>query len=207
MSKEDRIHFEATLQKELNDIKCAALEVRAVKRGLKFRLDKKVVAELHFQYLVKSHAFTLIGFVSGGPIFDGVSKMDIPYQSNLGSESCFSFTTSGRQDKKLGPRIDGRVDIPQPEKASDICRHIRHVLEDYYIPLLIGCILPGERTVDDVVHSPTDYAYPAVFIHCALAYNPSILKDGMLEKIRANKYIIKNKTFDLALLNSCQLKG
>jgi len=41
-------------------------------------------------------------------------------------------------------------------------------LEAYYVPMIAGCIIPSDRTIDDVLYAPTDYAYPAVFIHCAI---------------------------------------
>lgn len=207
MSKENRIHFEEALQKELKYIECKALVVTVVKRGLKFRFEKKLVAELHFQYLMKAHAFTLLGWVFGGPVFDAMSKIDMPYKSNLGSDACFSFTTSGRQDKKFSPSIYGEIAVPRPEHANDVCKHIRRALEQYYIPLIVGCILPGERTISDVIDSPRDYSYPAAFIHCAIACNPSIVKDDVKETLRSNKKIIKNKIFDYELLGIHALQG
>ncbi|MBC3951532.1 hypothetical protein [Pseudomonas folii] len=201
MGKENRIFFEAELQKELKLIECEDLVVKAVKRGLKFRFEKKLVAELHFQYLMKGHSFTLLGWVFGGPIFERLSKIEMPYKSNLGSEACFSFITSGRQDKKFSPSIYGDIAVPRPEQASDVCKHIRNRLEEYYIPMVVGCVFPKERTIDDVLYSPRDYSYPAAFIHCAVACDPSILKDGMKEKLKSNKKIIKNKAFDLKLLD------
>ncbi|MDG6398756.1 hypothetical protein QCD79_01995 [Pseudomonas quasicaspiana] len=201
MGKENRIFFEAELQKELKLIECKDLMVTAVKRGFKFRFEKKLVAELHFQYLMKGHSFTLLGWVFGGPIFERLSKIEMPYKSNLGSEACFSFITSGRQDKKFSPSIYGDIAVPRPEQASDVCKHIRNRLEEYYIPMVVGCVFPKERTIDDVLYSPRDYSYPAAFIHCAVACDPSILKDGMKEKLKTNKKIIKNKAFDLKLLD------
>ncbi|MCQ2999269.1 hypothetical protein NLO98_05800 [Pseudomonas syringae] len=201
MGKENRIFFEAELQKELKLIECKDLMVTAVKRGLKFRFEKKLVAELHFQYLMKGHSFTLLGWVFGGPIFERLSKIEMPYKSNFGSEACFSFITSGRQDKKFSPSIYGDIAVPRPEQASDVCKHIRNRLEEYYIPMVVGCVFPKERTIDDVLYSPRDYSYPAAFIHCAVACDPSILKDGMKEKLKTNKKIIKNKAFDLNLLD------
>ncbi|RMT68006.1 MULTISPECIES: hypothetical protein [Pseudomonas] len=41
MSKEDRIYFEEKLQEELQNIECKELAVKAVKKGLKFRFEKK----------------------------------------------------------------------------------------------------------------------------------------------------------------------
>ena len=65
--------------------------------------------------------------------------------------------------------------------------------------MIAGCIIPSDRTIDDVLYAPTDYAYPAVFIHCAITCDPAILKPGGLALLRAHKKIIKNKIFDLAL--------
>lgn len=205
MKKDDRIYFENELQKELKAIECKELTVTAVKKGLRFRLDKEIIAVLNFQYLVKSHEFMLGGRVFGGPIFDCMSKIDMPYKSNLGSDSCFAFITDGRQDKKFSPSINGTIAVPRPENANEVCKHIRLSLEEYYIPLVAGCILPSERTIDDVLYSPRDYSYPAAFIHCAATCNPLIVRNGVMEKVKANKHIIKNKAFDLELLNNCTL--
>ncbi len=41
MSKEDRIYFEEKLQEELKGIECKELKVTSVKKGLKFRFEKK----------------------------------------------------------------------------------------------------------------------------------------------------------------------
>lgn len=200
MNKEHRIYFEHALQQELKQIECKAVAVTAVKRGLKFRFEKKLVAELHFQYLMKAHAFILLGRVFGGPVFDAMSRIDMPYKSNLGSEACFSFISSGRQEKKPGFSIYGEVGVPRPEHAEGVCQHVRRALEEYYVPLVVGCIVPGERTIDDVIYSPRDYSYPAAFIHCAMACNPSIVTGDVKEKLRSNKKIIKNKIFDYELL-------
>ena len=201
MSKEDRVYFEKVLSGELQKIKCAELDVKAVKNGVRFKFEKKVVAELDFQYLVKSHAFTLLGRVIGGPIYDCMSKKAPPYKSNLGSEACYSFTTSGRQDKKISDSIYGTISVPGPDNAFDVCGRIRDALEQYYIPILMGCVFPSHRTISDVFYSPTDYSYPAVFIHCAVTLNPSILSDEAFEKVKNSKKIIKNKDYDFGLLN------
>lgn len=201
MSKEDRVYFESELLKELKDLEWPGLSIKAVKGGVKFRWEKKLVAELDFQYLVNSNAYVLNGMVFGGAIFDCCSEVNPPYKSNLGSAACFSFTTSGRQDKKFGTSIYGTISAPKREDVGAICAHIRRALESHYIPLMAGCILPSARTIDDVLASPTDYAYPALFIHCAVAYNSEIISSENLEKVKLNKKIIKNKDFDLGLLS------
>lgn len=204
MSKEDRDYFERALLKELKGLQCNDLALSVLKGTLKFRWDKKVVAELDFQYLVKSRAYVLLGRVFGGPIYECASNIEPPYRSNLASAACFSFTTSGRQDKKFSPEIYGSIRLPSPDTAEAVCKHIRNVLENRYVPMIVGCVLGNERTLDDVIASPTDYAYPAVFIHCAIACNPHLLKPGMLQALKSNKKIIKNKTFDLGLLERFQ---
>ncbi|CAM3545433.1 hypothetical protein BZK31_23775 [Pseudomonas floridensis] len=201
MSKEDRAHFEKVLSEELQEIECNKLDVKAIKNGVRFKLERKIVAELDFQYLVKSHAFSLLGRVIGGPIYDCMSTKKPPYKSNLCSEACYSFTTSGRQDKKISDSIYGTVSVPDPDNAFEVCRGIRDALEHYYIPVLTGCIFPDHRTISDVFHSPTDYSYPAIFIHCAALLNPSILDNEAFNKIKNNKKIIKNKDYDFDLLN------
>lgn len=200
VNKTDRIHFEETLQQVLKKIECEHLAITAVKRGLKLRFEKKLVAELDFQYLTKAHAFTLHGRVVGGPLHEAMSKIEAPYRSNLFCDAVLSFTTSGRQDKKPGFDIYGKVDVPRPEHASETCEAIRHALETHYIPWLVGCVLPSERTLSDVIASPTDYAYPAVFIHCATTCNPSLLNDALRQRLKFCKKIIKNKAFDFPLL-------
>ncbi len=70
--------------------------------------------------------------------------------------------------------------------------------------MIAGCIIPSDRTIDDVLNAPTDYAYPAVFVHCAIACDPSILKPGVMAQVKTRKKMIKNKTFDLDLLDRTQ---
>lgn len=200
MTKENRIYFEGELLRELKNLECPVLAVKVLKSGIRLLHEKKIVAELDFQYLVNAKAYILNGRVFGGPICECTSKFDPPYKSNLLSTACFSFTTSGRQDKKFSNNVYGSISVPSPDEAKAVCGDIRRSLESYYIPMIAGCIIPSQRTIDDVLHSPTDYAYPAVFIHCAIARNPEIVNDEIIEKIRSNKKIIKNKSFDLALL-------
>lgn len=200
MSKENRIYFESELLQELKGIAVSEISIKVLKSGIRFIYDKKVVAELDFQYLVKSNAYILNGRVFGGPIFECSSKIDPPYKSHLFSDACFAFTTSGRQDKKFSDNVYGSIYLPPPEEVESVCKRIRNSFESYYIPMVTGCIVPGPRTIEDVLHSPTDYAYPAVFIHCAVACNPEIISEEVVEKIKTNKKIIRNKSFDLELI-------
>jgi hypothetical protein len=201
MSKENRAIFERALLGEIKQITCAGLALSASKNALKFRLNKQLVAELDFQHLAKSGAYVLLGRVIGGPIFECASRIRPPYRSNLASDACFSFTTSGRQDKKFSQNVYGSIDMPKPDAALAVSKHIRRALEDYYVPMIAGCIIPSDRTIEDVLYEPTDYAYPAVFVHCAITCDPSILKPGVMARLKTRKRMIKNKTFDLELLD------
>jgi len=200
MSKENRAIFERALLDELKQITFAGLTLSASKNALKFRLNKQLVAELDFQHLAKSGAYVLLGRVIGGPIFECAASITPPYRSNLASDACFSFTTSGRQDKKFSQNVYGSIDMPKPDAAQAVSKHIRQALEAYYVPMIAGCIIPSDRTIDDVLHAPGDYAYPAVFIHCAITCNPAILRPGLIEQVKAKKHLVKNKAFDLDLL-------
>lgn len=200
-SKENRAFFESELLKELKTLTFDGLTLRASKSALKFCWNKELVAELDFQHLAKSGAYVLLGRVFGGPIFECAASITPPYRSNLASNACFSFTTSGRQDKKFSQNVYGSIDMPKPDAAPAVSKHIRQALEAYYVPMIAGCIIPSDRTVDDVLYAPTDYAYPAVFVHYAIACNPAILRPGQLELVKAKKHIVKNKAFDLALLS------
>lgn len=201
MNKEERVYFESELLASLRSLEWPGLTLTAVKKGLKIRLGKELVAQFDFQYLVKAQAYTLIGRVFGGPIFECCSKIIPPYKSNLGSDACFSFTTSGRQDKKFSTNVYGTISAPKVEEVGAVCTHIRCALENHYIPLVAGCILPSQRTIEDVLASPTDYAYPALFIRCAIALKPEIISKEKLKEVKSNKKIIKNKDFDLGLLS------
>jgi hypothetical protein len=201
MSKEERTYFENELLARLKSLEWPGLTLTTVKKGLKFRLGKELVAQLDFQYLVKAQAYTLLGRVFGGPIFECCSKIVPPYRSNLGSDACFSFTTSGRQDKRFSTNVYGTISAPEIEEVGAVCSHIRAALENYYIPLVAGCILPSQRTIEDVLASPTDYAYPALFIRCAVAFKPEIISKEKLKEVMSNKKIVKNKDFDLSLLS------
>lgn len=202
MSLENRVFFESILLKELKEITGSqGVTVAASKNKLKFRLDKIVVADIFFQHLAKADAYVLGGFVYGGVIFECSRKYEPPYKSNLFNDSCFSFVTSGRSDKRFSSDVGGAIKTPKPNAAPEVCKKIRDSLVDYYVPKVISCIIPSPLTIEGVIESPSDYAYPAVFIHCALASSPGLVTNEKLEQIKSNKKIIKNKDFDLELLN------
>lgn len=202
MSLENRVFFENMLLKELKEITGSqGVTVTASKNKLKFRWNKIVVADIFFQHLAKADAYVLGGFVYGGVIFECSKKYEPPYKSNLFSDSCFSFVTSGRSDKRFSNDIGGAIRTPKPDAAPEVCKQIRDSLESYYVPKVISCIVPSAQTIEGVIESPSDYAYPALFIHCALAFSPGLVGNEKLEQIKTNKKIIKNKDFDLGLLN------
>ncbi|UFH48874.1 hypothetical protein [Pseudomonas sp. KNUC1026] len=204
MSKEDRIYFEKELTKHLRGIEYPGLTIRVVKAGVKFLWNKTVVAELDFQFVLRANSYTLQGRVFGGPIFECSQKHIPPYRSNIYNEGCFSFTTSGRQDKKFSDNVCGDIGAPKLDEVASMCQRIRRSLEGYYVPLIAGCIIPNHSTVQNVLESPTDYAYPAVFIHSAITCNPACIDKQMLDRLLSNNKIIKNKAFDLALFNNLQ---
>lgn len=202
MSLQDRVFFENSLLDEMKGIAGSeGVTVTASKNKLKFRWNKVVVADIFFQHLAKVDAYVLGGFVYGGVMFECSRKYDPPYKSNLFNDSCFSFVTSGRSDKKFSSDIGGAIKTPKPDAASEVCKHIRKSLETYYVPKVISCIIPNSLTIEGVIESPSDYAYPALFIHCALAFSPGLVSNEILEQIKINKKIIKNRDFDLGLLN------
>ena len=202
MFADDKLAFQTALNSMLKTLKCSALPMSASKFHLKFRLNKVVVAELYFLYSINSRAYYLSGMVTGGPVFERMQGINAPYRSNLnaGNPGCFSFCTSGRQDKKFSPRIDGVIPIPPASATAQVCEHIKGVLENHYIPLITGCIFPDESTLAHVLEAPGDYSYPAVFVHCAAACNPDLLASGLMETLRTRRAIVKNKASDLALL-------
>jgi hypothetical protein len=121
MSKEERIYFENELLARLKSLEWPGLTLTAVKKGLKFRLGKELVAQLDFQYLVKAQAYTLLGRVFGGPIFECCSKIVPPYRSNLGSDA-FRL-------QRLGGRIKGSaqtfMEPSVPQKLRRLGRCVR----------------------------------------------------------------------------------
>ncbi|MEN4829800.1 hypothetical protein ABEH27_25240 [Pseudomonas sp. P39-UII1] len=201
MSTDDRVIFELEL---LGVLKLAASKfdgVTASKNKLKFKYNKKNVAELFFEHLSRADSYILGGIVYGGAIFECSSKFTPPYKSNLFNESCFSFISSGEQDKKFSGNLGGAIKTPAPNAVGEVCAHIQAVLEDFYIPKIQACISPTDRTIADVLSSPDDYAYPAVFIHCAASLSWGERLVDLSEALKSKK-IVKNKDYDIPLLTS-----
>lgn len=195
-----RAIFEAALLCELKEIAANHPGMVASRNKLKIKQEKKVVAELFFDHLARVDSYVLGGMVYGGPIFNCASDFEPPYKSNLYNKGCFSFVTSGENSKRFSGGLCGVIKTPPPDLAGQVCDHIRSVLEEFYIPRMLGCIVPSERTIPDALMSPDDYAYPAVFIHCAMALNPKIASADILNEVISSKKVVKNEDYDLPLL-------
>lgn len=200
MSFENRENFEQKLFKILKEIEHSNSMIKASKNKLKFKIAKINVAELYIQHLARVDSYYLGGTVFGGTIFDFLSKVSPPYKNNLFNESCCSFTTLGKEDKKFSLEMGGAIKTPSIIEVEAVCGHIKKSLEEHYIPKIIACIVPSKRTIRDVLESPDEYSYPAPFIHCAIKSDATIAENTLLEQVRKHKKIIKNKEFDLRLL-------
>ncbi|MFA0925918.1 hypothetical protein RA263_25585 [Pseudomonas syringae pv. tagetis] len=167
------------------------------------------------EHLTNANGYYLGWHVFGGPIFECTANFIAPYKSNLLNKTCSAYTTLKIEDKKLTLVSGGVLKTPSPEDAVAIIKHIRQIIEEDYIPKIAGCITASERTIQDVNDAPNIYAYPAIFIHCAIMQNSKIQKfknskiqkfknskKDLLKKIISNKKIIKDSNFDLALLES-----
>ncbi|MFJ4065895.1 hypothetical protein ACIPW4_11400 [Pseudomonas sp. NPDC089996] len=201
MSTDDRALFESKLLKELKLVAAKFDGVTASKNKLKFKHKKEFVAELVLEHLSRVDSYVLIGMVHGGEIFECSAGFNPPYKSNLFNKSCFSFTSAGEQHKVFSDSPGGAIKTPTPDSVDQVCAHIRGALENFYIPKILACIVPNDRTIKDVLSSPEDYAYPAIFIHCT-----AILRKGGelfdLDEAKKSKKIIKNKEYDMPLLSS-----
>ncbi|WP_440830445.1 hypothetical protein ACTABV_20040 [Pseudomonas fragariae (ex Marin et al. 2024)] len=208
MSLENRKIFENELLKELKAISTSKsistdkIKILASKNKLKFKFEKAYVAELYLEHLTNANGYYLGWHVFGGPIYECTANFIAPYKSNLLNKACSSYTTLKIEDKKLTLVSGGVLKTPTPEDAVAISKHIRQIIEEDYIPKIAGCIIASERTIQDVNDAPSIYAYPAIFIHCAIMQNPKIPKKDLLKKILSNKKIIKDNNFDLELLES-----
>ena len=202
MSSENRSIFESQLLEELKLVAAQFEGVVASKNKLKFKHNKKVVGELFLEHLARVDAYVLGGMVYGGEIFDCCSKFTPPYKSNLFSEGCFSFISSGEQNKKISRDSGGAIKTPDQSTVREICAHIRLVLEEYYVPRLLACIVPAKRTINDVLSSPDEYAYPAIFIHCAAKLEMKFVDESLLNAAMSSKKIIKSKDYDIPLLSA-----
>ncbi|WDY60290.1 hypothetical protein [Pseudomonas sp. PSKL.D1] len=200
MGSENRSHFEAVLLEELKTTAMRFKGVVASKNKLKFKYEKKIVAELFFEHLARVDAYVLGGMVYGGQIFECASNFTPPYKSNLFNESCFSFISSGEHYKRFGREAGGAIKTPEPHVAKEVCAQIVAVLEEFYIPRILACITPSERTVDDVLSDPDEYAYPAVFIHCAVKIGELAIDKACINEALASKKVVKNKAYDTSLL-------
>jgi len=63
MSSEDRLYFESVLQEELRGVASKFDGVVASKNKLKFKYNKKNVAELFLDYLARVDCYVLAGIV------------------------------------------------------------------------------------------------------------------------------------------------
>ncbi|RMP07578.1 hypothetical protein ALQ08_02633 [Pseudomonas syringae pv. delphinii] len=206
MTIENRKFFENELLKELKSINFSKstgtekISISVSKKKIKLKFEKEFIAELYMEHLTNANGYYLGWHVYGGPIFDCTTNLTAPYNSNLLNKACCSFTTLKIEDKKLTLVSGGVLKTPSPEDAIAISKHIRQIIEEDYLPKIVGCIIASERTIQDVIDTPSIYAYPAIFIHCAIMQNPKIAKKELLEKVFSNKKIIKDKNFDLELL-------
>lgn len=200
MSSEDRLFFESELLKELKIIASQYEGVMASKNKLKFKYSKKFVAEIFLEHLARIDSYVLCGMVYGGEIHECTLGFAPPYKSNLFSEGSFSFISSGEQNKRFSGDFGGAIKTPLPDEVSKVCAHIRTVLEEFYIPKVLACISPTNRTISYVLSTPDQYAYPAVFIHCAAKIGGvGDAKDQVNEAVNSKK-IVKNKSYDTPLL-------
>ncbi|WP_144415511.1 hypothetical protein [Pseudomonas putida] len=201
MGNDNRFLFESELLKTLKLVAAKFDGAAASKNKLKFMYNKKNVAELFFEHLSRVDSYVLGGMVYGGEIFECSSKFTPPYRSNLFNESCFSFISSGMQDKTFSGNLGGAIKTPAPNAVGEVCAHIQTVLEGFYIPRILACIFPTNRTIMNVLSSPDDYAFPAVFIHCAAKLSQGEKSLDLSEALKSKK-IVKNKDYDIPLLTS-----
>ncbi|MFJ4445223.1 hypothetical protein ACIPZ8_24460 [Pseudomonas sp. NPDC089422] len=200
MSSENRLHFESELLKVLKIVASQFDGVVASKNKLKFKFNKKYVAEIFLDHLARIDSYVLCGMVYGGEIHECALSFAPPYKSNLFNESSFSFISSGENNKRFGDGLSGAIKTPLPDVAGEVCAHIRSVLEEFYVPKILACIKPGSRTINDVLSAPDQYAYPAVFIHCAAKIGGVGEAIGLINNAVTSKQIIKDKSYDIQLL-------
>lgn len=201
MSSDNRLLFESELLKMLKKVAEQFDGVTASKNKLKFKYKKRFVAELFLDHLARVDSYVLVGMVYGGEIFECASHFAPPYKSNLFSHCCFSFISSGEKTKRFSGDFGGAIKTPSPDLVVDVCAHIRSVLEEWYIPKMLACIVPAQRTIRDVLSSPDEYAYPAVFIHCAAACDTSFNDEELLNQALKSPKIVKIKDYDVPLLS------
>ncbi|MEW4947782.1 hypothetical protein ACNFB1_26095 [Pseudomonas sp. NY15349] len=200
MSSEERLYFEAVLLEELKVVASKFDGVVASKNKLKFKYKKKNVAELFFDHLARVDSYVLGGMVFGGELIDCMSKFTPPYKSNLFNDACFSFISSGEQNKRFSGDFGGAIKTPVPRLADEVCARIRCVLEEFYVPKILAAIVPVDRTISDIVSSPDEYSYPAVLIHCAVKLNGLAEGEAKIKEAMSSKKIVKDKAYDVPLL-------
>lgn len=202
MIQDDRRFFELELHQRLKNLAKNYPGMTATKNKLKIKLEGKVVADLFFQHLARVDAYLMGGMVYGGAIFDCSSAFHPPYKSNLHSSACFSFITSSEKNKRFSGDFGGVIKTPSSDRAAGVCEQIIHSLEKFYIPRMYGCVNPVSRTIIDVLTSPGNYAYPSVFIHCAMKLCSDKVSPEQLKAAISSKEIIKNKDYDIPLLSA-----
>ncbi len=75
------------------------------------------------------------------------------------------------------------------------------MLKEFYIPKVLACITPTKQTIGDVLDSPDNYAYPAVFIHCAAKLGAEFTDKAQYDNVINSRKIIKDKSFDEPLIS------
>lgn len=202
MRSENRLYFEAELLKALKALASACEGVTATKNKLKFKYGKKYVADIYLDHIGSADCYILAGDVYGGALYECMSSHKPPYKSNLFHNACFSFISSGEKGRLFSRNMSGALPTPTPDLAEDVCDHIATALKAFYVPKIFSCITPTEHTVDGVLSSPDDYAYPAVFISCAAKLSSSFDYTEQIKKALGIKKVIKDKSYDLPLLSS-----
>lgn len=201
MSSENRLYFEAELFKELKALASEFDAITATKNKLKFKHKKKYVADIYLDHIGRADCYILAGSVYGGDLYECMSSYEPPYRSNLLHNACFSFISSGEKGRPFSGNMSGAIATPAPNRVGEVCDQIKSALKSFYIPKIFSCITPTEQTVDEVLLSPDDYAYPAVFISCAASLGSSFDYSKQIRKAINCKGVIKNKSYDAPLLS------
>lgn len=201
MGSENRLYFEAELLKKLKALATEFDGITATKNTLKFKHKKKYVANLYMDHIGRADCYVLAGSVYGGDLYECMLHHEPPYKSNLFHDACFSFISSGEKGRSFSGSMSGSISTPPPGRVEDICIHIVSALRNSYIPKIFSCITPTAQTVEGVLSSPSDYAYPAVFISCAASLGSSFDYREHINKAIVSGRIIKNKSYDIPLLS------
>lgn len=195
--EELRYHFEIVLTEKL---KFMAKEYgfRSGKLALKKKsLDKSI--ELSLIYSKKGLGYYISSTAFNNELNTFLIESEIPYKSNNVADTYQLFITTLSEKKPSYPISSqgNLIKLPQLSQMEDVINGTVKLLQQEYFPLLINFFEMKKELIGDIISRPSIFNYPLpTLIFCCIKNNVNKLDKNLI----LNKNLIKNKEFDLGLL-------